>query len=465
MAVIDKRLLPCNLEGDLVREGKGCLELLKRLMQGLPCVPEEEPEIVFDDKVERVHYKGRARRLSEEWLHQLVTRLLKEGKCVLAYSIALLYDLDRHEEIAAKARKLAEEGDEIAIAAHRAISWAMEILRSGGTPDAAYHRAIKKSVAPERRSIRNPGLGKDYDEAIESYKNRSFDGLKLGEYREKDGKKEIILHLAAIFHVNALNPAPWTQRIGTPQGLEEVLSVYAHEYFHFLHHHYSESNGAGGRIVRESLATYFQYLRDKEAGRRDMDLIDYCGVHNPYVYPYSGALCLEEDPAVGQSRLGHARLSGDDFFREVFLESAEEEEGKGSAERLLLHREDFGSKKARGASQKAPRELLIAYGLDAFRADLIKNGKTSRTASSYISYVKGALTALDDGNFVMGFCSLDEVLLLARKAIEETEREIREPSGPRNLNSLKSRLSALRAYYEWLSVNALNKGPSPFRPL
>ena len=465
MAVIDKRLLPCNLEGDLVREGKGCLELLKRLMQGLPCVPEEEPEIVFDDKVERVHYRGRARRLSEEWLHQLVARLLKERKRVLAYSIALLYDLDRHEEIAAKARKLAEEGDEIAIAAHRAISWAMEILRSGGTPDAAYHRAIKKSVAPERRSIKNPELRRDYDEAIESYENRPMEAVKLGEYREIGGKKEIVLYLNAIFRANALNHAPWTQRIGTPQGLEEVLSVYAHEYFHFLHHYYSESNGAGGRIVRESLATYFQCLRDKEAGRRDMDLIDYCGVHNPYVYPYSGALCLEEDPAVGQSRLGHARLSGDDFFREVFLESAEEEEGKGSAERLLLHREDFGSKKTRAASPKPPRELLIAYGLDAFRADLIKNGKTPRTASSYISYVKGALTALDDGNFVMGFCSLDEVLLLARKAIEETEREIKEPSGPRNLNSLKSRLSALRAYYEWLSANALNKGPSPFRRL
>ena len=280
----------------------------------------------------------------------------------------------------------------------------------------------------------------------------------------KDGKKEIVLYPNAIFRANALNPAPWTQRIETPQGLEEVLSVYAHEYFHFLHHYYSESNGAGGRIVRESLATYFQCLRDKEAGR-GKGLIDYCGVHNPYVYPYSGALCLEEDPAAGQSRLGHARLSGDDFFREVFLESAEEEEGKGSAERLLLHRDDFGSKKTRAASPKPPRELLIAYGLDAFRADLIKNGKTSRTASSYISYVKGALTALDDGNFVMGFCSLDEVLLLARKAIEETEREIKEPSGPRNLNSLKSRLSALRAYYEWLSANALNKGPSPFRRL
>ncbi len=465
MAVIDKRLLPCNLEGGLVSEGKGCLELLRRLMQGLPCVPEEEPEIVFDDKVERVHYKGRTRRLSEEWLHQFVTRLLKEGKCVLAYSIALLYDLDRHEEIAAKARELAGQGDEIAIAARGAISWAMEILKSGGTPDAAYHRAIKKSVAPERRSIKNPGLRRDYDEAIESYENRSMEALKLGEYREIGGKKEIVLYLNAIFRANALNPAPWTQRIETPQGLEEVLSVYAHEYFHFLHHYYSESNGAGGRIVRESLATYFQCLRDKEAGRRDMDLIDYCGVHNPYVYPYSGALCLEEDPAAIRSRLGHARLSGDAFFREVFLESAEEEEGKGSAERLLLHRDDFGSKKTRAASPKAPRELLIAYGLDAFRADLIKNGKTPRTASSYISYVKGALTAMDDGNFTMGFCSLDEVLLLARKAIEETEREIREPSGPRNLNSLKSRLSALRAYYEWLSANALNKGPSPFRPL
>ena len=409
MALIDKNLLPRNLEGDLVREGKGCLELLERLMKGLPFVPEEEPEIVFDDKVERVHYKGRARRLSEEWLQQLVTRLLKEGKCVLAYSIALLYDLDRHEEIAAKARKLAEEGDEIAIVAHRAISWAMEILRSGGTPDAAYHRAIRKSVAPERRSIKNPGLSRDYDEAIESYENRPMEAVKLGEYREIGGKKGIVLYLNAIFRANALNHAPWTQRIGTPQGIEEVLSVYAHEYFHFLHHYYSESNGAGGRIVRESLATYFQYLRDQAEGRGDRDLIDYCGVHNPYVYPYSGSLCLEEDPAVGQSRLGRARLSGDDFFREVFLESAEEEEGKGSAERLLLHREDFGSKKARGASPKAPRELLIAYGLDAFRADLIKNGKTPRTASSYISYVKGALTALDDGNFVMGFCSLDEV--------------------------------------------------------
>lgn len=464
MAVIDKRLLPCHLEGNLVREGKGCLDLLERLMQGLPCVPEEEPEIVFDDKVERVHYRGRTRRLSEEWLHQLVTRLLKEGQCLLAYSIALLYDLDRYEEIAAKVRELAEEGDEIAIAAHRAISWAMEILKSGGTPDAAYHRAIRKSVAPERRSIKNPGLRRDYDEAIESYENRSMEAVKLGEYREIGGKKEIVLYPNAIFRANALNPAPWTQRIETPQGLEEVLSVYAHEYFHFLHHYYSESNGAGGRIVRESLATYFQCLRDKEAGR-GKGLIDYCGVHNPYVYPYSGALCLEEDPAAGQSRLGHARLSGDDFFREVFLESAEEEEGKGSAERLLLHRDDFGSKKTRAASPKPPRELLIAYGLDAFRADLIKNGKTSRTASSYISYVKGALTALDDGNFVMGFCSLDEVLLLARKAIEETEREIKEPSGPRNLNSLKSRLSALRAYYEWLSANALNKGPSPFRRL
>ena len=66
MALIDKNLLPRNLEGDLVREGKGCLELLERLMKGLPFVPEEKPEIVFDDKVERVHYKGRARRLSEE---------------------------------------------------------------------------------------------------------------------------------------------------------------------------------------------------------------------------------------------------------------------------------------------------------------------------------------------------------------------------------------------------------------
>ena len=303
MAIIDKGLLPWNIEGDLRREGKGCLALLEGIVHGLPFVPEEEPDIIFDDKVERVHYRGRTRRLSEEWLQQLVTRLLKEGKCVLAYSIALLYDLDRYEEIAAKARELAGQGDEIAIAAHRAISWAMEILMSGGTPDAAYHRAIRKSVAPERRSIKNPELRRDCDEAIESYENRSMEALKLGEYREIGGKKEIVLYLNAIFRANALNHAPWTQRIDTPQGLEEVLSVYAHEYFHFLHHYYSESNGAGGRIVRESLATYFQCLRDKEAGRRDMDLIDYCGVHNPYVYPYSGALCLEEDPAAGRSRL------------------------------------------------------------------------------------------------------------------------------------------------------------------
>ncbi len=454
MAIISKTPDLVALERALWTEGKECRRLLQDLVPGLSGGPQEEPNIVFDDDVIRIHYQGRESRLSQRLLLGVVRRLLEAGKFALAYSLALLYDLDMGEEIIARAREMADRRDEMAMSALDAVLTAQGILREGGSLEAAY-RKLRDSIAWERRSLEDSRLKKEYDSVIDDYKGLSVDGTRLGEYREKDGKKEIVLYLAAILPSNAMNPTTWNTRINTPEGREEVCSVFAHEYFHFLHHVYALSRNAGGEIVRESLATYFQHARDKEAGRIHKDLVEYCGIHDPYVYPYSGALQLEGTTAQERTPVtaccSKPRLSGDLFFREVFLESAEECDVLGSAQRLLLHRLDDGRP---GRLVRTRRNgnggILFANWLNDFRAYLIAGGKKPRTASSYLSYVRASMGLLAGGTQGRTFTS-GELLALAKSAIADTEREIPIAVDFGKLRTLQSRLSALRSFQDWLS--------------
>lgn len=452
MAIISKTPDLVALERALRTEGAECRKLLNELVPGLRGEPQEEPEIIFDDDLIRIHYQGRESRLSLRSLQALIHRLLEAGKFALAYSLALLYDLDMGEEIIARAREMADRRDEMAMRSLDAVLTARGILREGGSNLAAYRR-LRDSIAWERRSLEDSRLKKEYDSVIDDYKGLSVDGVRLGEYREKDGKKEIVLYLAAILPSNALNRDSWDTRINAPEGREEVCSVFAHEYFHFLHHGYAASRNAGGEIVRESLATYFQHARDKEARRIFKDLVDYCGIHDPYVYPYSGALQLEGTQERSRATEGcfEPRLSEVPFFREVFLESVEECDVLGSAQRLLLHRLDDGRP---GRLVRTRRNgnggILFANWLNDFRAYLIAEGKKPRTASSYLSYVRASMGLLAGGTQERTFTS-GELLALAKSAIAHTQGEISIDVDFGKLRTLQSRLSALRSFQDWLS--------------
>lgn len=120
--------------------------------------------------------------------------------------------------------------------------------------------------------------------------SQPFSTTTLGTYDFK--RNQITLYINAILGLPASN-----QMIISPIGkaqMMKIVSVFAHEYFHYLHLNeltYDPNNLSN--IIKESLATYFQWHYMNNIHKDIKRLIDYCGFHNPYVYPYSGALCLE----------------------------------------------------------------------------------------------------------------------------------------------------------------------------
>lgn len=149
---------------------------------------------------------------------------------------------------------------------------------------------LTKEICRKISEIKNqlpPQVKSDLDILIKKIKSLRFSVPRLGEFKYKN--LSITLYTEAIFKHSLKNKVSFKK---------SMLSVFAHELFHAYHYLIIGDNNEWQecpKIIKESFASYFQYIFNNEYSLDVFDLEKEWKTHDMLIYPYSGAQYIKEN--------------------------------------------------------------------------------------------------------------------------------------------------------------------------